>query len=236
MPKKYTYRKQMGGLLDYHGFRTQTEEFLNDLDGDISAANAKIGNLSNLTTTDKSNLVAAINEAAQSGGGGGGSEEQFQKVYEATLTEASSVEGLTVTSENMGGVYIDVVVYIDIPASSGAKWLDFQFSDSSDEGIFYMGVPLSGTTTAHTSAAVMSIGGLEFASWAAYDLGLDSQFKGNLSIIVPQTSDIGGGVYPTEEKIGVTNFLAALNDGETAFPAGTTITVYARKPVTTPAE
>ena len=32
-----------------------------------------IGDLSDLETEDKSNLVAAINEAAQSGGGGGGS-------------------------------------------------------------------------------------------------------------------------------------------------------------------
>lgn len=32
---------------------------------------ADIGNLSDLTTSDKSSLVAAINEAAQSGGGGG---------------------------------------------------------------------------------------------------------------------------------------------------------------------
>lgn len=93
MPRKYVYRKQMSGLLDYHGFRTQTEEFLNGLDGDISAANAKIGNLSSLTTTDKSNLVAAINEAAQSGGGGS-AEEQFQKVYEMTVEDASTGDTL----------------------------------------------------------------------------------------------------------------------------------------------
>lgn len=34
---------------------------------------SQIGNLANLTTTDKSNLVAAINEAARTGGSGGGS-------------------------------------------------------------------------------------------------------------------------------------------------------------------
>lgn len=37
---------------------------------DIAVINAEIGNLSDLDTTDKSSLVAAINEAAQSGGGG----------------------------------------------------------------------------------------------------------------------------------------------------------------------
>lgn len=40
--------------------------------GAINELNAKEGNLSDLTTTDKSSLVAAINEAAQSGGGEGG--------------------------------------------------------------------------------------------------------------------------------------------------------------------
>lgn len=38
---------------------------------DIAAINTEIGNLADLDTTDKSSLVAAINEAAQSGGGGG---------------------------------------------------------------------------------------------------------------------------------------------------------------------
>lgn len=37
---------------------------------DIAAINTKIGDLSDLDTSDKSSLVAAINEAAQSGGGG----------------------------------------------------------------------------------------------------------------------------------------------------------------------
>lgn len=36
---------------------------------------AEIGDLNDLETTDKSNLVAAINEAAQSGGGGGGTSD-----------------------------------------------------------------------------------------------------------------------------------------------------------------
>ena len=36
---------------------------------DVKALNLKIGDLSQLTTTTKSNLVAAINEAAASGGG-----------------------------------------------------------------------------------------------------------------------------------------------------------------------
>ena len=41
---------------------------------DVKALNLKIGDLSQLTTAAKSNLVDAINEAAASGGGGGGVE------------------------------------------------------------------------------------------------------------------------------------------------------------------
>lgn len=40
--------------------------------GDIKALNLKIGDLSQLTTTAKKNLVEAINAAAASGGSGGG--------------------------------------------------------------------------------------------------------------------------------------------------------------------
>lgn len=44
-----------------------------DKAADAKAVRDLIGDLANLDTTDKTNLVGAINEAAQSGGGGGGS-------------------------------------------------------------------------------------------------------------------------------------------------------------------
>ena len=44
-----------------------------DLGTELSSLKEDIGDLSDLETEDKSNLVAAINEAAQGGGGGGGS-------------------------------------------------------------------------------------------------------------------------------------------------------------------
>ena len=43
-----------------------------DLGTEIADLREDIGDLDDLETEDKSNLVAAINEAAQSGGGGGG--------------------------------------------------------------------------------------------------------------------------------------------------------------------
>ena len=54
---------------------------------------AQIGDLSNLTTEDKTNLVAAINEAAKSGGGGGQTETEVQ------LTAAVSA-GTSVTIDS----------------------------------------------------------------------------------------------------------------------------------------
>lgn len=67
---------------------------------------AQIGDLSNLTTEDKTNLVAAINEAAKSGGGSGGGkdgtgiasitykgeDEDGGNVYTVLLTDGTSYE------------------------------------------------------------------------------------------------------------------------------------------------
>lgn len=60
--------------------------------GGINANAASIGNLANLTTTDKSSLVAAINEVAQGGGGGG------QTVDADDVTYDNTQSGLTATN------------------------------------------------------------------------------------------------------------------------------------------
>lgn len=46
---------------------------INQLTQDVGDLKSDLGDLDDLQTTDKSSIVAAINEAAQSGGGGGGS-------------------------------------------------------------------------------------------------------------------------------------------------------------------
>lgn len=69
----------------------------------LSTLSEKIGNLENLGTADKSNLVAAINEAAQSGGGGSISVEDDG----AGNVEITSVpSGWTVTDDGNGNVMI----------------------------------------------------------------------------------------------------------------------------------
>lgn len=50
----------------------EEQRAIGQLMGEVNQLKDDIGDLSDLETEDKSNLVAAINEAAQSGGGGGG--------------------------------------------------------------------------------------------------------------------------------------------------------------------
>lgn len=75
---------------------------------------AKIGDLSNLTTEDKTNLVAAINEAAKSGGGSGGGKD------------GTGIASITYKSEDEDGGNVYTVLLTDgtsyeITAPKGAK-------------------------------------------------------------------------------------------------------------------
>ena len=74
-----------------HGYEGTEEEWLASLhgadgqDADTSAIEAEIGDLTQLDTTTKTDLVSAINEVAGSGGGGGSS------VEEATQAEINEI-------------------------------------------------------------------------------------------------------------------------------------------------
>lgn len=57
-------------------------ELENKLSNEIDKINTSIGNLDDLTTEDKANLVVAINEAATKGGGSGGGRNMFELVVE----------------------------------------------------------------------------------------------------------------------------------------------------------
>lgn len=71
-------------------------------------ARSSIGNLSNLNTTAKNNLVAAINEAAQSGGGEGSDPEAVkytsQSLEESQKTQARTNIGAGTYSKPSGGI------------------------------------------------------------------------------------------------------------------------------------
>lgn len=66
---KFTVYESLGTNGEYPA---PGETWVDEMEAYISSLQSQIGNLANLDTDDKSNLVAAINEAAQSGGSGGG--------------------------------------------------------------------------------------------------------------------------------------------------------------------
>lgn len=78
---------------------------------------AQIGDLSNLTTEDKTNLVAAINEAAKSGGGGGGGKD-------GTGIESITYKGEDESGGNMYTVLLTDGTSYDITAPKGAAGAD----------------------------------------------------------------------------------------------------------------
>lgn len=82
---------------------------------------AQIGDLSNLTTEDKTNLVAAINEAAKSGGGSGGGKD-------GTGIESIAYKGEDEDGGNVYTVLLTDGTSYDITAPQGAK------GDRGDKG------------------------------------------------------------------------------------------------------
>lgn len=83
---------------------------------------AQIGDLSNLTTEDKTNLVAAINEAAKSGGGGSGGGK------DGTGIKSITYKGEDESGGNMYTVLLTDGTSYDITAPKGAK------GDKGDRG------------------------------------------------------------------------------------------------------
>ena len=81
---------------------------------------AKIGDLSNLTTEDKTNLVAAINEAAKSGGGSGGSGGG----KDGTGIESITYKGKDEDGGNVYTVLLTDGTSYDITAPKGAAGAD----------------------------------------------------------------------------------------------------------------
>lgn len=106
---------------------------------------AQIGDLSNLTTEDKTNLVAAINEAAKSGGGGSGGKD-------GTGIESITYKGEDESGGNMYTVLLTDGTSYDITAPKGAK------GDKGDPGdaaeAYY--IDLAGNYPSYTCTTAMA--------------------------------------------------------------------------------
>lgn len=95
---------------------------------------AKIGNLSNLTTEDKTSLVAAINEAAKSGGGGSGGKD-------GTGIASITYKGEDEYGGNMYTVLLTDGTSYDITAPKGAAGITPHIGDN---GNWYLGTTDTG--------------------------------------------------------------------------------------------
>lgn len=98
---------------------------------------AQIGDLSNLTTEDKTNLVAAINEAAKSGGGSGGGKD-------GTGIESITYKGEDEYGGNMYTVLLTDGTSYDITAPKGAAGADGITPHIGDNGNWYLGTTDTG--------------------------------------------------------------------------------------------
>lgn len=99
---RFTCHKSLGALgsvvtpIQIQTFIDEVEEELQTMDGklddmedEIADVKADLGDLSELETTDKSNLVSAINEAAQSGGSGTGLTEDMKQALLACFNNVA---------------------------------------------------------------------------------------------------------------------------------------------------
>ena len=78
----------------------------------------RIGNLNDLTTQAKNNLVAAINEAAQTGGGGGGSTVEL----DTTLTQSGKAADAKAVGDALANI-----------EAGGVNWIDPENAESFGE-------------------------------------------------------------------------------------------------------
>ena len=98
---------------------------------------AKIGDLANLTTEDKTNLVAAINEAAKSGDGSGGGKD-------GTGIASITYKGKDESGGNVYTVLLTDGTSYDITAPKGAAGADGITPTIGDNGNWHLGTTDTG--------------------------------------------------------------------------------------------
>lgn len=86
---KFTVYESLGANGEYPSPGQTWQE---EMEQEITDVRADLGDLSDLETTAKSNLVAAINEAAQSGGSGTGMSEDFKQALHDILEKVAYID------------------------------------------------------------------------------------------------------------------------------------------------
>lgn len=117
---------------------------------------ADLGDLENLDTTDKSNLVAAINEVAQTGGGGGGSSTL------AGLTDtniANKQDGQVLTYDSQSSKWVNRT-----PSGGSTITVDTAISSTSTNPVQNKVIKQALDGKASTAVATTSANGLMSAT------------------------------------------------------------------------
>ena len=178
-----------------------------------------------LTVNENGLITGAVERTVTlpSGGGGGGGEEQFQQVYTTTLAEAAA--GVEITDTDIGGIFVDVVVDVVITGNAAEGMLGCAFFTPEIEGVSHE-IPVLVTVPAGNvacSCSIISDGGLGYIS--AISLSSSAGYRSNNGYLpIPEHME-----YPGDFS-GISAISLALASGGD-LPAGTAITVYARKAV-----
>lgn len=98
----------------------------------FTSIQGQIGNLENLTTVSKDNLVAAINEAAQSGGGGGASVELDTTMTQSGKAADAKAVGDALDGKQPKGDYLTQNELPDMTAYRTAEAQDVIDADKQD--------------------------------------------------------------------------------------------------------
>lgn len=136
---------------------------INQLTQDVGDLKSDLGDLDDLQTTDKSSIVAAINEAAQSGGGGGGSvtvdsemsatstNPVQNKVIKGALDAKANSADLAAVATS--GSYNDLTGKPTIPSISGLQTQNitdtggYFSTDTVEAALQQLGAELDGVAT-----------------------------------------------------------------------------------------
>lgn len=154
-----------------------SEAGLDHLENGVYNNSVAIGDLTDLDTTDKTNLVAAINEAAQSGGGGGGmsnavkdallqiaakvayidedGQEYYDDLYDALYPGATIVSinadytqsGTVYSTASLDDLRNDLVVNAIYDNGSVVPVISYTLSGTLEEGTSTITVSYGGKTT-----------------------------------------------------------------------------------------
>jgi hypothetical protein len=124
---------------------------------DIGKLKADLGDLTDLETSDKSNLVAAINEVAQSGGGGGGGSSTLSGLTDTSIS--GKADGQVLTYDGTSNKWVNRA-----PSGGSTVTVDSALSATSTNPVQNKVIKQALNNKAGTAVATTSANGLMSAT------------------------------------------------------------------------